>query len=74
MRSAQTVKAKTKKYIYTEEDLGEGLLEEGVTNPYFLDCTNSGNNDLLFNNDLKDSTLSKEVPNVQEDFTYAYYC
>ena len=28
---------KNPRYIYTEEDLGEGLLEAGVTSPYLTD-------------------------------------
>lgn len=72
MRSNQASGSKSKKYIYTEKDLGEGLLEEGVTNPYFLENTNTVNID-NFSNSLKSNNLLRDGINVQEDFTYVYY-
>ncbi len=73
MRSNQTTGLKTKKYIYTEEDLGEGLLEEGVINPYFLQSSKNITVQNSTDNFLKMSLLNKESINVQEDFTYVYY-
>lgn len=73
MRSNPTNSLKTKKYVYTEKDLGEGLLDEGVTNPYFLQTTNKTTRQNLSAKLLKFSLLCKESINVQEDFTYVYY-
>lgn len=52
---------KNKHYIYTEEDLGEGILNEGVS--------------LLYSTSEKENmSQAGKVLNVEEDFSYAYYC
>ena len=73
MNSNQTSKIKSKKYIYTEQDLGEGLLDEGVSYPYILDKTNL-QHEVCTDIELKGNFLMKDVPNVQEDLTYEFYC
>lgn len=65
-------------YIYTEADLGEGLLDAGVELPYQIILRDRKFQ--LFESiaDAMDMPLYKnknlEVPNVAEDFSYAYYC
>ena len=65
-------------YIYTEADLGEGLLDAGVELPYqiilrdrkfqlFKSIADTMDMPLYINKNL-------EVPNVAEDLSYAYYC
>ncbi len=64
-------------YIYTEADLGEGLLDEGVELPYKiilrdrkfqLDKSIADAIDMpIYRNN------NEEMPNVAEDFSYAYY-
>ena len=65
-------------YIYTEADLGEGLLDAGVELPcqiilrdrkfqLFKSIADAMDMPLYINKNL-------EVPNVAEDFSYAYYC
>ena len=76
MSTVKPTNNKSKKYIYTEEDLGEGLLDEGVTFPYELDSmadVKSKKRAYQFT-DNNSSIYTPEVPNVQEDLTYAYYC
>lgn len=70
-----TFSNKSNKYIYTEADLGEGLLDEGVTYPYQLD-TIEQNHTLNYDIALIKTTQSIKpgVPNVQDDFSYTYYC
>lgn len=65
-------------YIYTEADLGEGLLDEGIEVPY---KTPKRENKFQIRSSVADAmdmplyrTRSMEVPNVDEDFSYVYYC
>ena len=59
MRNSKPSTAKTEKYIYTEEDLGEGLLDAGVTYNYDMAASDNSN--------------MNEGLNVQEDFSQAYF-
>ena len=77
MINSKQASKKKNNYIYTEADLGEGILDEGVNPAYYtahnenLDTGFSCNNiisNLLFN---KNNGL--EIVNVEEDFNYAYY-
>ncbi len=65
-------------YIYTEADLGEGLLDEGIELPYKIILKNTKFQLVKSIADAMDMPLYRnknvEVPNVAEDFSYAYYC
>ena len=74
MRNNQTGKIKSQKYIYTEQDLGEGLLDEGVNYSYTADNKFNLHNDIFNDSELKGSFLMRDVPNVREDLTYEFYC
>ena len=77
MRNNKSTDKKSKKYIYTEADLGEGLLDAGVTYPYdsrevILNRQEGTNN--LFDIAAKNNNLyNAESPIVQNDFSYSYY-
>jgi len=64
-------------YIYTEADLGEGLLDAGVELPYQIILRNRKFQLVKSIADAMDMPLYRnnnvEVPNVAEDFSYAYY-
>lgn len=64
-------------YIYTEADLGEGILDEGV-NPAYYTASNenveaSNNSDNVVSNFVENKNNRLEIVNVEEDFNYAYY-
>lgn len=64
-------------YIYTEADLGEGILDEGV-DPSFYASANEhvGTSELAFSfKSIAEESKSYglEIINVEEDFNYAYY-
>lgn len=74
MRINKLTKSKLKKYIYTESDLGEGLLDEGV---YYPNNITKSKDATFINLEMADKKIDSHklrVPNVQEDFTYSYYC
>ena len=64
-------------YIYTEADLGEGILDEGVDPSYYA----SGNENNEINKvdynfesiSAENRNYTLEKINVEEDFNYAYY-
>ena len=64
-------------YIYTEADLGEGLLDAGVELPYQIILRDRKFQIVKSIADAMDMPLYRnknvEVPNVAEDFSYAYY-
>ena len=64
-------------YIYTEADLGEGLLDEDVELPYKIILRDRKFQLVNSNADAMDMPLYRnnnvEVLNVAEDFSYAYY-
>lgn len=68
---------KSKQYIYTEADLGEGILDEGVTAQNIslqkesIINKNSADSYML---DMLQNKNTREVVNIDEDFSYAYYC
>ena len=68
---------KSKQYIYTEADLGEGILDEGVTVQYAslqkVSNVDKSNADAYMLDSLPNKN-SREVVNIEEDFSYAYYC
>lgn len=68
---------KNKQYIYTEADLGEGILDEGVTVQYAslqkISNVNKSNADVYVMNSLPNKN-NRKVVNLEEDFSYAYYC
>ena len=72
MRGNYNTSLKPKKYVYTEKDLGEGLLEEGVSHAYFVDINRTTNNNVN-SSQVKNNSLLRDCINVQEDFTYVYY-
>ncbi len=68
---------KNKQYIYTEADLGEGILEEGVSVEYTILQKVSNRYKSVADAHMLDSLQNKnnrEVVNIDEDFSYAYYC
>ncbi len=76
MHTRQLSNSKFKKYIYTEEDLGEGLLEAGVCNP--CQVSNIENNlhenierryELIGNN----TAARQKFPVAQDGIAYAYF-
>lgn len=64
-------------YIYTEADLGEGILDEGVDPSYYASTIENNEIHEMGYNFKSDSTeiknYSLEKINVEEDFNYAYY-
>ena len=64
-------------YIYTEADLGEGLLDAGVELPYQIILRDKKFQLVKSIADAMDMPLyrnnNEEVMNVAEDFSYAYY-
>ena len=77
MSNKYSASKKNKQYIYTEADLGEGILEEGVTVQYAslqkVSNINKSNADVYMPDSLPNKN-SREVVNIEEDFSYAYYC
>ena len=76
MHTSQLSNSKFKKYIYTEEDLGEGLLDAGVPNP--SQASNVVNNlhelaerryELIGNN----TAARQKFPVAQDGIAYAYF-
>ncbi len=76
MRTSQLTISKFKKYIYTEADLGEGLLDAGVSYPYSI--SNIENNlqehidrryELIGNN----TAAKQKFPVAQDGVAYAYF-
>ena len=64
-------------YIYTEADLGEGILEEGI-NPSYYATTNDfiEDNILRYNimpTEFESKNYGLEIVNVEDDFNYSYY-
>ncbi len=59
-------------YVYTEADLGEGILHAGVDESYFSTTKNSSNycSTMYYAGKQNENML---VPNVGEDLSYAYY-
>ena len=77
MTNSNQASKKKNIYIYTEADLGEGILDEGVNPSYY---TTSIDNIEATNQDYKVVTSLVEIKNyglkivnVEEDFNYAYY-
>ena len=77
MTNSNQASKKKSIYIYTEADLGEGILDEGVNPSYY---TTSIDNIEATNQDYKVVTSLVEIKNyglkivnVEEDFNYAYY-
>jgi len=64
-------------YIYTEADLGEGLLDEGVELPFKVTLRERKFQLVKSIADAMDMPLYRNnnvgMPNVAEDFSYAYY-
>ena len=64
-------------YVYTEADLGEGILDEGVDPSYYATANENfeiqevDNNFRLTTAEIKN--YGSEIINVEEDFNYAYY-
>lgn len=76
MHTNQLSIRKFKKYIYTEEDLGEGLLDAGVCNPYQVsDIENNLHEhtekryELIGNN----TAARQKFPVAQDGIAYAYF-
>ena len=76
MRTSQLSISKLKKYVYTEEDLGEGLLDAGVSYPYQV--SNIENTlhevperrfELIGNN----TAARQKFPVAQDGIAYAYF-
>ena len=76
MHTSHLSNSKFKKYIYTEEDLGEGLLDAGVSYP--CQATNVVNNlhelterryELIGNN----TAAKQKFPVAQDGIAYAYF-
>jgi hypothetical protein len=69
---------KCQRYIYTEADLGEGILDEGVSQSYSTNQkynTLQGANAIVYTMEaIGNKTIRMDVPNVEEDFSYTYYC
>ena len=64
-------------YVYTEADLGEGILDEGVNPSYYASVNENIEIQEVDNNFRSTSAEIKnyglEIINVEEDFNYAYY-
>lgn len=78
MRTKHSFAKKNKQYIYTEADLGEGLLDEGVSVEqanFQKNNTHNKINDGIFVMDMPQSkNCVKEMLNIEEDFSFTYYC
>ena len=64
-------------YIYTEADLGEGILDEGV-DPSYYTCARENTEIYEVESNFKFISIENknyglEKINVEEDFNYAYY-
>ena len=62
---------KNNQYIYTEADLGEGLLDEGVR-VRNVNNTKGKNGNIYTANMSKNTTTS--LFNIEEDLGFTYYC
>ena len=64
-------------YIYTEADLGEGILEEGINPSYYsISYENINEFSLKYNNtptEAENKNYGLEIVNVEDDFNYSYY-
>ena len=64
-------------YIYTEADLGEGILDEGVDPSYYTSAKENIETYEVEHNfksiSVENKNYGLEKINVEEDFNYAYY-
>lgn len=62
-------------YIYTEADLGEGILEEGINPSYYVN-DNTEEYLIQYNitpTEVENKNYGLEIVNVEDDFNYSYY-
>ena len=64
-------------YIYTEADLGEGILDEGVDPSYYASAKENNEIHVVKHNFksivVENKSYGLDNINVEEDFNYAYY-
>lgn len=64
---------KNNQYIYTEADLGEGLLDEGVR-VRNVNNTKGKNGNIYTANMNKNKNTTTSLFNIEEDLGFTYYC
>ena len=78
MLTKQSSTKKQKQYIYTEADLGEGILDAGVSVKYLTGKKDNGvkkANAAIYSMDMPQNKNNlRAVLNIESDFNYAYYC
>ncbi len=78
MLTKQLASKKQKQYIYTEADLGEGILDIGVSMKYLTvkkdNRVKKANGTIYPMTILQNKNNLRAVLNMESDFNYAYYC
>lgn len=64
-------------YIYTEADLGVGILEEGINPSYYTTTSDFIEDNILqfsiMPSEIDNKNSGLEIVNVEDDFNYSYY-